>query len=113
MATPPPEDGIDCGYAVDRRDNLHKIDGLHQPRRCHEEGGIRDAACGRDDLAATAMDGLWSDRRVEHLELDVAHRLVAERPLAACPAEALEDVLADRVEPALAGTIMTKESVIK
>mmetsp|Transcript_43460 Transcript_43460/g.95114 ORF Transcript_43460/g.95114 Transcript_43460/m.95114 type:complete len:659 (+) Transcript_43460:316-2292(+) len=101
VAAPPREDGVDGRDAVDRARNVDEEHRLHQPGRGHQEGGVGDAARRRDDLAAAAVDGERGDGGVEDLELDIAHRLVAERPLAAAPLEALQNEVSDGVEQPL------------
>mmetsp|Transcript_12875 Transcript_12875/g.38024 ORF Transcript_12875/g.38024 Transcript_12875/m.38024 type:complete len:676 (+) Transcript_12875:129-2156(+) len=101
VPAPAREHGVDRGHAVDGRADVDEEDGLHQPRRRHQEGRVGDAARGRDHLPAAAVDRLGRHRGVEDLELDVAHRLVAERALAARPREALQDEVADTVQQLL------------
>ena len=101
MAASPAEYSVNGRDAIDGRHDLNRVHWLHEAWRGHQEGGVGDAPRSGDDLAAAALDGLGRDRRVEHLKLDVAHRFVAQRPLPRGPAEALQNVLADRAEQLL------------
>ena len=85
----PREHRVDGRHAVDGRGDVDKEDGLHESGRGHQEGRVGDAARGGDDLPTAPMDRLRRDRRVQDLELDVSHRLVAEWTFAAAPLEAL------------------------
>ena len=62
---------------------------FHQSWRGHEECRVADAPGRGDDLATATVDGLRCDGGIQDLELDVADGLVAQRPLAHTPLEAL------------------------
>mmetsp|Transcript_58935 Transcript_58935/g.86253 ORF Transcript_58935/g.86253 Transcript_58935/m.86253 type:complete len:295 (+) Transcript_58935:171-1055(+) len=93
VPAPPGEHGVDGLHGVGRGLDLHAQHRLHQPGRGHQEGRVGRAPRRGDHLAPAPVDGLRGDRGVQDLELAVAHRLVAQRPLTATPLEPLDDRL--------------------
>ena len=70
------EDGVEAGDGVRGAGHADAVDGLHQARRGHEEGGVDCSAGGRDDLAAAAEDGFGGEGDGGYFEAGVADRWV-------------------------------------
>ena len=82
-------------YSVSRKNHTTAIDRLHQSRTRHQEAAVTSSSRGGDDLASASEDRLRRQLNVRDAELGVANRLLAQRALARCPAEALANRIAD------------------
>ncbi|KAI4150679.1 MAG: hypothetical protein LQ340_003954, partial [Diploschistes diacapsis] len=83
------EDGVDGRDRVGGAGHGDGVEGFHQARGGGEERRVDGSARRGDDLAAAPRDGVCGERDVRQLELGVADRFLAQRPLARAPTEAL------------------------
>jgi hypothetical protein len=77
VAAPRREDAVDAAHGRVLGLDLDQVDGLHEPGLGRQLGRVEHATGRRDDLAASAVDGVGVEGHVHEVEAGAAHDLPA------------------------------------